>query len=111
MPNATMGFSIAHKYFDAKLIPESYIMLKNALQLECGVSANEIAKSMATTKPLAIVNNECVITIGKNLIKAFDRMEVTDYSARSIISACSIAQITPINDEQSDEIDRTFNGW
>ena len=86
-------------------------MLKNALQLECGVSANEIAKSMATTKPLAIVNNECVITIGKNLIKAFDRMEVTDYSARSIISACSIAQITPINDEQSDEIDRTFNGW
>ena len=53
---------------------------------------------------LAIVNNECVITIGKNLTKAFDRLEVTDYSARSIISACNIAQITPINDEQSAEI-------
>lgn len=111
MPNATMGFSISHKYFDAKLIPESYIMLKNAVQLECGITAEKIAKSMATTKPLAIVNNECVITIGKNLTKAFDRMEVTDYSARSIISACNIAKITPINDEQSAEIDRTFNGW
>lgn len=111
MPNATMGFSISHKYFDAKLIPESYIMLKNAVQLECGVSAKQIAANMATTKPLALVNNECVITIGKNLTKAFDRLEVTDYSARSIISACNIAQITPINDEQSAEIDRTFNGW
>lgn len=111
MPNATMGFSISHKYFDAKLIPESYIMLKNAVQLECGVSAEQIANSMATTKPLAIVDNEFVVTIGKDLTKAFDRMEVTDYSARSIISACSIAQITPINDEQSAEIDRTFNGW
>ncbi len=111
MPNATMGFSVSHKYFDAKLIPESYIMLKNAVQLECGITAEQIAKSMATTKPLAIVNNECVITIGKNLTKAFDRMEVTDYSARSIISACNIAKITPINDEQSAEIDRTFNGW
>lgn len=111
MPNATMGFSISHKYFDAKLIPESYIMLKNAVQLECGVTADEIAGSMATTKPLAIVNNECVITIGKNFVKAFDRMEVTDYSARSIIEATAISKITPINDEQSAEIDRTFNGW
>lgn len=110
-PNATMGFCISHKYFDAKLIPESYIMLKNAVQLECGVTAEQIANCMATTKPLALVDNECVITIGKNLTKAFDRLEVTDYSARSIISACNIAQITPINDEQSAEIDRTFNGW
>lgn len=111
MPNATMGFSVANKYFDAKLIPESYIMLKNAVQIPCGTTAKEIAKSMATTKPLAIVDNECVITIGKNLTKAFDRMEVTDYSARSIIQATNIAKITPINDEQSAEIDRTFNGW
>ena len=106
-----MGFSVSHKYFDAKLIPESYIMLKNAVQLECGVTAQDIAANMGVIKPLAIVNNECVITIGKNLTKAFDRMEVTDYSARSIIAACNIAQITPINDEQSAEIDRTFNGW
>ena len=111
MPNATMGFSVSHKYFDSKLIPESYIMLKNAVQLECGVTAENIAGNMGVTKPLAIINNECVITIGKNLTKAFDRLEVTDYSARSIISACNIAQITPINDEQSAEIDRTFNGW
>lgn len=111
MPNATMGFSVSNKYFDAKLIPESYIMLKNALQLECGSTAEQIAEKMSTTTPLAIVDNECVITIGKNLTKAFDRMEVTDYSARSIISACNIAKITPINDEQSAEIDRTFNGW
>ena len=86
-------------------------MLKNAVQLKCGTTAEEIAKAMATTKPLAIINNECVVTIGKNYVKAFDRMEVTDYSARSIIEACNIAQITPINDEQSAEIDRTFNGW
>ncbi len=111
MPNATMGFSVSHKYFDAKLIPESYIMLKNAVQFECGITAEQIANGMATTKPLAIVNNECVITIGKNMLKTFDRMEVTDYSARSIIEACNIAKITPINDEQSAEIDRTFNGW
>lgn len=111
MPSAAMGFSISHKYFDAKLIPESYIMLKNAVQLPCGTSAKDIANAMATNKPLAIVDNGFVVTIGKNITKAFDRMEVTDYSARSIIQACSIAQITPINDEQSDEIDRTFNGW
>ena len=81
------------------------------MQFSLSAELQQIAKAMATTKPLAIINNECVVTIGKNYVKAFDRMEVTDYSARSIIEACNIAQITPINDEQSAEIDRTFNGW
>lgn len=111
MPSAAMGFAVSNKYFDAKLIPESYIMLKNCVQLPCGIAAIDIAGSMATDKPMAIIDNECVVAIGKNFVKAFDRMEVTDFSARSIIQATNIADINPINDEEAADIDRVFNGW
>lgn len=111
MPNNAMGFACSNTYFDSRLIPESYIMLKNAVQLPYNTSSEDIANAMSTSKPLCLVDNECVITIGKDLTKAFDRMEVTDFSCKSVIMAKSIASITPINDEQTAEIDRTFNGW
>lgn len=111
MPNAIMGFAVSHTFFDSKLIPESYIMLKEVTQLPYGISSEDVAKKMNTSKPVAIIDNECAVTIGKNIVKAFDRMEVLDFSARSVISAINIANITPINDEQTADIDRTFNGW
>lgn len=111
MPNAIMGFAVSHTYFDSKLIPESYIMLKNVTQLPYGISSKQVAENMDTTKPVAVIDNECAVCIGKNITKVFDRMEVLDFSARSVISATNIAKIFPINDEQSADIDRTFNGW
>ncbi len=111
MPSAAMGFAVSNKYFDAKLIPESYIMLKNCVQMPCGSSAQDIASSMATDKPLCIVDNECVVAIGKNFVKVFDRMEVADFSARSIIQATNIAVINPISSDEAATIDRVFNGW
>ena len=111
MPNAIMGFAVSHTYFDSKLIPESYIMLKNVVQLPYGSSSEFVASNMSTATPVAVIDNECVVAIGKNITKAFDRMEVLDFSARSVISATNIAKITPINDEQTADIDRTFNGW
>jgi len=57
------------------------------------------------------VDNECIITIGKDNTKAFDRLEVADYSARSVIMAKAVAEINPISDGEVKEIDDTFNGW
>ena len=58
-----------------------------------------------------VIDNECAITIGKNATKAFDRMEVLDYSARSVLLANSVAKIRPISQKEVDEIDAVFNGW
>ena len=113
MPSATMGFAVSHKPLNARLIPESYIMLKDVTRAEYDVvaSAKKVADLLSTTAPALIIDNEGVFTIGKNVTKAFDRLEVLDYSARSIISALAIADIVPINDEQVKEINDTFNGW
>ena len=58
-----------------------------------------------------MIDNECAITIGKNATKAFDRIEVLDYSARSVLLANSVAKINPISESEVAEIDAVFNGW
>lgn len=114
MPSATMSFAVTGTPLDSKLIPESYIMLKNVLTLPYGSVLNDldaVSKALTTKTPVAIADNECAITIGRNMTKAFDRMEVLDYSARSILKAKSIAKIVPISEREVEDIDRTFNGW
>lgn len=113
MPSAAMGFSVANVGFDARLIPESYIMLKDVSRLPYSAIGDydAIADTLTTSAPALIVDNECVITIGKNITKAFDRLEVLDYSARSVIMAKAVADIKPIDQKQVDEINDTFNGW
>lgn len=112
-PSAVMGFAVANAKFDSRLIPESYLMLKDVGRLPYSAMADveKVAEVLTVKTPVVIIDNECAITIGKNATKAFDRMEVLDYSARSVISAKRLAELVPINDEQTAEIDRTFNGW
>lgn len=111
MPPSAMGFAVAHKHFNARLIPESYIMLREVVNKKCGTSPQEIAQQIGVKNPVMILENECCITVGKNLAKTFDRLEVLDFSARSVISARQVSEIVPINDEETQEIEDTFNGW
>ena len=113
MPAATMGFAVANKLMDARLIPESYIMLKDVVRLPYAAMADrsKIAGTISKKSPAVVIDNECAITIGKNATKAFDRMEVLDYSARSVLLANSVAKIRPISQKEVDEIDAVFNGW
>ncbi len=113
MPAAIMGFATANVRFDARLIPESYLMLKDVARVPYAAlrDYDAIARTLKTTAPVAIVDNECIVTIGKNVTKAFDRLEVADYSARSVLIARAVADIRPIQAEEVKEIDDTFNGW
>ncbi|MCX4362090.1 MAG: class II aldolase/adducin family protein [Clostridia bacterium] len=113
MPAAVMGFAMANVEFDARLIPESYIMLKDVKRLPYSAIGNYdfIADALTTVCPVTVIDNECIITIGKNTLKAFDRLEVCDYSARSVLLAKSVAKINPIDGTQVKEIDDNFNGW
>lgn len=113
MPSAIMGFAVANCKFDARLIPESYIMLKDVQKLDNSLIGDFdlLSDKLSTSAPVAIVDNECIITVGRNMTKAFDRLEVADYSARSVIMAKAVADIKPIDGEEVKEIDDNFNGW
>lgn len=112
-PAATAAFAVANADFDARLIPESYIMLRDVgrLPYQAISDYDKIANALSKTSPVLLIDNECAITIGKNITKAFDRMEVLDYSARSVLLARPVADIKAINNMQVDEINSAFNGW
>ena len=67
------------------------------------------AKEINPSTPVVLVENDCIITTGVNLIKAFDCLEVAEYSAKAIITSKVLGQINKINKEQVEEINVAFH--
>jgi len=111
-PPAIMAFAVTDRTFDARLIPESYIMLKDVQRIPFGQNykqPEEVAKALSNKNPVAIVENDCVIVTGTSLLNAFDRLEVLEYSAKAVISANKLGPIIKISEEQVDEIEVAFH--
>lgn len=111
-PPNIMAFAVTDCDFDARLIPESYIMLRDVQKYPFGsvfMQPKFMGKELTPSNPVAIVENDCVITTGTSLLNAFDRLEVMEYSAKSVIFTKSIGKIVPISEEQVQEINKDFN--
>ena len=112
-PPHLMAFAVTDNVFDARLIPESYKALKTVRKFPFGSTFMQpklLAREFSLKNPVAIIENDCAIAAGTSLANAFDRLEVMEYSAKSLIKAQSIAgDIVKISDAEVQEIEKVFN--
>lgn len=111
-PPYIMGFAVTDNDFDARLIPESYIALKTVRKYPFGCSFMQpdlLAKEISIKNPVVIIENDCIIAAGNSLLNAFDRLEVMEYSAKSLVEVAAIGgKIVKISDEEVKEIEVAF---
>ncbi|MBE6958332.1 MAG: hypothetical protein E7447_04190 [Ruminococcaceae bacterium] len=55
-----------------------------------------------------IVENSCVVVTGESLLQAFDRLEVMESTAHSIILSKDIGQIVHITEEEVQDLKVAF---
>jgi len=110
-PPNVMAYGVAHEAFNTRNIPESYVMLRDVPLLSYGAQytdQDKVASVISLQTPCVIVENDCAIVVGKSLLEAFDRLEVAEFSARSVIGAGAIGPVTSISEEQVDELKEAF---
>jgi L-fuculose-phosphate aldolase len=49
-----------------------------------------------------------VLITGDKLLQTFDRLEVAEFSAQSLVMAKPVGTLIPINDKQVEELRRVF---
>jgi len=111
-PPAIMAFACTDAQFDSRTIPESYINLRDVGRVPYGFSTlniEETADMFCAKTPVIIVENQCVIVSGATLLKAFDNLEVMEYSAKAIIATKDIGPLVMISDKEVDDIEEAFN--
>lgn len=111
-PTNLMAFSVARKKIDVRTIPESWVFLKDIPTLGFGIQytqPDEIARSFGHDRPAILIENDGFIVTGDELLETFDRLEVAEFSARSLVMGHSLGELVPINEEQVAELRERFS--
>lgn len=109
-PNA-MSFAVTGTYMDSRTIPESYIMLRDLVMVkseEYLCDPESVIAQISPANPVVIIENCGVLTCGKSILEAFDRLEVAEFTAKCILLASRIGKLNPISQQQVDDIITDF---
>ncbi len=105
------AFAIVDKGIDTKTIPESYIMLRDIPKFPYGSqfgNKDSFAKKLSKRTPIVLLQNDCVLTTGNSALQAFDRLEIAEFTARSLIEVKAIGNLIPINNHEVTDLESAF---
>ncbi len=109
---ALMGFCTTGVNFDVRTIPESWIFLQDIPTFPFGSQYDENLPKLADEfrkRPFVMLENDSVVVTGDKLINTFDRLEVADFSARSLILAAPLGSLKPITDSEIEDLRVAFH--
>lgn len=103
-PVHSMVFAVTDMPFDTRTIPESYILLRDVKRIPFEVAyqnLDDVAAEFDNAHPVLLVENKSVMVTGASMLQVFDRLEVMEMTAASILDAQALGTIAHI---PSDEI-------
>ena len=110
-PPHAMAFAVTGEPFDPRTIPESYINLRQIQKVPFSamyLKQEMVADMFSERSPVLICENNQILATGNSLLNAFDRLEVTEATAHSILSACDLGDLVHISDTEIEEINNAF---
>lgn len=106
-----MAFGVTGEKFDVRTIPESWIFLQDVPNVAFGSHFRDkdtILNLVEEDISCIIIENDSVLVTGNALLDAFDRLEVAEFSAKSLTMSQPLGELNPINEEQIRELRRKF---
>lgn len=106
-----MGYATTGVKFDVRTIPESWIFLQDIPLYPFGSQYSD-PETMAEgfrKLPCALLANDSIVVTGDKLINTFDKLEVADFSARSLIMAAPVGKLNPITDDEIEDLRVAFH--
>jgi len=110
-PYAT-AYAVARQQIDTRTIPESYILLREMPLLPFGDQyreGKELSGVLTKETPIVLIENDSILVTGKSILTTFDRLEVAEFSARSLTQARLMGTLHPIGNREIDELKEKFN--
>ncbi|MCW0482265.1 class II aldolase/adducin family protein [Gaoshiqia sediminis] len=106
-----MAYSVTGEKLDVRTIPESWIFLQDIPNMPFGshfAGEEAILNTISKDTPAVLVNNDSVIVTGDKLLGTFDKLEVAEFSAKSLVMGASLGALVPINDDQVEDLRKKF---
>jgi len=108
--NAT-AFGATAAALDARTIPESFLLLGDVGRVPFGqqfADPDGLAGRVSMERPVALLENDGVLVCGRNVLDAFDRLEVLESTAETLINGRCVGQPSPMSDAAIEELTEVF---
>lgn len=108
--NAT-AFGVTGTLLDTRTIPESYIFLRDVNSIPYGVQfldRETLVRSISPERPIAVMENDGVLVVGKSILDTFDRLEVLESTAEAIINSRAIGNVSAMSDQVISDLRAVF---
>ena len=104
-----MAYGITGTELDTRTVPENYILLRSIPLLKYGIEFTDgVASIVSKQTPVVIFQNDAILATGPSILKAFDRLEVAERAAQTVLYSLSLGNIVPLNNEQVSDLERKF---
>jgi L-fuculose-phosphate aldolase len=110
-PPYLMAFGVTDRKLEVRTIPESWIFLQDVPKVPFGsqFAGNSTIPSLVSKNvPAVLIGNDSIIVTGGELLQTFDRLEVAEFSAKSLVLGRSLGDMVPINDQQVQALREKF---
>ncbi|MDR1009776.1 MAG: class II aldolase/adducin family protein [Opitutaceae bacterium] len=111
-PAHASAFCMTDAELSTRTIPESFIMLNDVPRLKhaCVVAdAARIAAHVSLAKrPVLLIENEGALVVGKNVLDAFDRLEVLEATSEALFLSRPLGPLVPMPAAAIDELKKVF---
>ena len=108
--NAT-AFSVTGTDVETRTIPESYVVVRKpgvasyAMQFE---NPDAMAALISPVQPALIVENGGALVTGRDVLEAYDRLEVLESTSEAIINSRALGPMAPMSDDVIRELEAAF---
>ena len=112
---ALMAHAVAQQRLDVATNPESWVFVRKVAQLPYGSQVvsesgrlSAVTKALSAECPVVLIDHEAVVVTGDSLMQTFDRLEVSEFTAQSILLAKSIGSAVEMESDKIDELRAAF---
>ena len=105
------AFSVTDVELNPRTIPESFILLGDVQRIPFGMqfdAVDEVARRLSIERPIALLENDGVLVCGTGILDAFDRLEVLESTAETVINGRLIGKPVPMSESVIEELARAF---
>jgi L-fuculose-phosphate aldolase len=111
-PAHASAFCMTSTPLSTRTIPESYVVLNEAPKLpflRIVEDAERIASEVSLSKrPVILIENEGAIVLGRDVLDAFDRLEVLEATTEALLLAKPLGPVVPMPDDAIAELRKVF---
>lgn len=102
-PKYTMAFGVTGKSIDTRTTPESFVLVGEIPLIrysELEEKVNRVTEQLSRNIHCLVVENDELIVTGRNLSQTYERLEVVEHTAKSLIYSMQMGNTSPIPDHE-----------